>query len=143
LTFFDKRIDDSTVNKTAQVGACSVEQDGDILIVRWVDLPSLAELQQVYEVLEQLAIATGHHRVLFDLTRVDPRPQTAEVRRYATEWWTRHADRLVLASYGMGWTVRVLMELTLRAVSIFAKRTARASFWATEQEAREWLRAQP
>ncbi|HMY17120.1 MAG TPA: hypothetical protein PKA58_12430, partial [Polyangium sp.] len=105
--------------------------------------PSLAELQQVYEVLEQLAIATGHHRVLFDLTRVDPRPQTAEVRRYATEWWTRHADRLVLASYGMGWTVRVLMELTLRAVSIFAKRTARASFWATEQEAREWLRAQP
>lgn len=129
------------MQKSTPIGASSVEEDGEIIVVHWVGLPTLVEVQQVYEVLEQDLRATGHHRVLFDLSRVDPKPPGPEQRRCAAEWWKRHAAQIVLASYGMSWPVRVIMDLVRRVVGLFGP-PMRSRYFATEAEARAWLHTQ-
>lgn len=129
------------MQKSTQVGASSVEEDGDIVVVHWVGLPTPIEVQRIYDVLEQHLRASGHHRVLFDLSRVDPKPPGAEQRRHAAEWWRRHGAQLALASYGMSWPVRVIMDLVRRAVGLFGPEM-RSRYFATEAEARAWLHTQ-
>lgn len=126
------------LQKVTQVGACSVEHTDDFIIVHWVGLPSLSELQNVYSVLGESLQETGIQRVLFDLTRADATPPGADLRRYASQWWQRNVDKAMLASFGMTWVVRVVMELVARTVHLFGHSFVSKNF-ATEAEARAWL----
>lgn len=126
------------MQKITQVGACSVEHTDDFIIVHWVGLPSLTELQNVYTVLGESLQQTGLQRVLFDLTRADPTPPGADLRRYASQWWQRNVHRAMLASFGMVWVVRVVMELVARTVQLFGHSFVSKNF-ATETVARAWL----
>ncbi|HRI51682.1 MAG TPA: STAS/SEC14 domain-containing protein [Pseudomonadota bacterium] len=124
----------------ARIGMHSVEAEADLVHVHWVGLPTLAELQQIYQQLEDYLASGGPGQVLFDL-RAAATPG-AELRRYAASWWRRHADSVILASYGMSREVATTIELVARGVQLVSHKPSYSMNHLTEAEARAWLAAE-
>lgn len=66
----------------------------------------------------------------------------AELRRYAASWWRRHADSVILASYGMSREVATAIELVARGVQLVSRMPSYSMTHSTEAEARAWLAAE-
>jgi hypothetical protein len=121
------------------IGPHTVEAEPDLIHVHWVGLPTLPQLEQIYQVIEGLLRPAEHSLVLFDLRQAAI--PSAELRRYAGRWWRRHADTVSLASYGMDRSVGAAVALVARGVQLVSHKPSYSMNHATEAEARAWLAA--
>ena len=123
-----------------QIGKHILEYDGVVLKVVFhgylplaQDLEVLAQYQAIIEdrgytlILLQVAEATG----------ID-----SAARKAAADWGKIYNVRCRSAVVGAPFVVRVALELMNRATNLLSRQTTPLGFFATEEEAREWLLAQ-
>lgn len=119
------------------IGKHQVEIEGDTLLVRWVGIPSLAELQQVGALNEQVIAQQGRVFYVMDMRQAGvPSP---EARSYLRSW---AVGKPIIGPvvFGMSLPIRAILTMILRGMQLKNKyKRFESAFVKDETEARSWV----
>jgi hypothetical protein len=123
------------VLKRAGASTLQVEEP-DIVIYRLCGLLQVSDLRALREAEWQWNVGKKHLLVLIDIRQLDN--ATFEARKEAVAPGRGTTNRAV-AVIGGSHTMRVVVELTMRAVKLLTNRRNTLRFFQDEPSAREWL----
>ena len=119
------------------VGKHQVEINGDTLLVRWVGAPSLAELQAIGGLQDQLIAEYGRVFYVMDMRRAGI--VAPEARLFLKD---RAAPRPIIGPvvFGMSLPVRAILTLILRGIQLKHQyKRFESAFVKDEAEALSWV----
>ncbi len=123
-----------------QIGTHILQYDGLILTVTSRGDMRLA---QQLEVLSQYQALVEHHGYVLILVHVgEATGMDMNSRKAAAEWGKTYQVRCRSAIVGAPFVVRVALELMNRGATLLSGQMSPLKFFATEEEARQWLLAQ-
>ena len=122
-----------------QIGAHSLQVEGDLLFLRAVGTMNEAETIRIFAVAEEVHAIYGYHLGLTDARDFDN--ITPEARRYAGQWMNRHTTTYN-ATFGASLLITTVSTLIHRAIRIVTGAPTKMAFFKTEAAAREWLYTQ-
>lgn len=127
---------------TIQIDTHSLARDGSILKVSARGQLTFEQNIQVLSHYEAILDEQGYVLIVLDVE--EARGIDMHARKASAEWGKAYVDRCRCAVVGAPFFVRVVLEMMNRATNVLARSTKRVlvGFFATEEEAREWLLAQ-
>lgn len=119
-------------------GQHRVTEDGELVTLRFVGAPSLAEAQAFHGLLARVLAERGRCYVLVDLQGLTG--IAAEVRRFIGEWNREH-QITAGAAFGASFATRVVVTLLLNAIRLMSKEAPEIRVCRDELEARRHIAA--
>lgn len=123
-----------------RIGAHTIIEEGELLMLRLVGDVSLEEMQQVIAAIDSVIERCGYFAVIGDVREL--RAVSPEARKFAGRW--ENVQRSYgTAIFGASFGIRTLIGLLSRAITLFRGegKTSALEFFKTEEEARSWLQS--
>lgn len=120
-----------------QIGEHLLTRNGPILHVLTRGMVSLDNIQQFSAEYEAQIADQGVALLLVHM--MPGTDMSMRARRMASEWGTKHGHRVYTGVYGASYFLRNALQLVNRASHLLTRNAPHLKFFATEQQAREWL----